>query len=145
MASEDVAAAQADDHVAQVEAADLPKLADHAVPSRPALRSASLLIIASLAVVYTLYFGKELLLPMTLALLFKLLLQAPMRFLTRRLRLPDPVAALAMILAVFGCVALVALTVSVPASGWVGKAPASLPVLQAGLTHEISPINAQVS
>jgi predicted PurR-regulated permease PerM len=142
VASEDVAVARADDHVAQVEAADLAKLADHAVPSRPALRSASLPIMASLAVVYTLYFGKELLLPMTLALLFKLLLQAPMRFLTRRLRLPDPVAALAMILAVFGCLALVALTVSVPASGWIGKAPASLAVLQEKLAVLRRPLEA---
>ena len=41
----------------------------------------------------TLYIGKELLLPITLALLFKLLLQAPMRLLTTRLRLPSPLAA----------------------------------------------------
>jgi hypothetical protein len=107
--------------VAEVGAGERPKRVDRNIAAPPALRSASLLIIALLAIVYTLYFGKELLLPITLALLFKLLLQAPMRFLTRRLRLPDPVAALVMILTVFGCIALVALTVSVPASGWVGE------------------------
>ena len=41
-----------------------------------------IVILTVLAVVFTLYFGKELLLPITLALLFKLLLQAPMRLLT---------------------------------------------------------------
>ena len=55
-----------------------------------------------------------------------LLLQAPMRLLTTRLRLPSPIAAVLVILALFGCVALMALAVSVPASDWIAKAPQSL-------------------
>src|SRR6188508_2853158 len=62
-------------------------------------RSVGVLILATLAIIYTLYVGQELLLPITLALLLKLLLRQPMRFLTRRLRLPDPIAALLVMLA----------------------------------------------
>ena len=41
--------------------------------------SAGILILAVLAIVYTLYFGKEILLPIALALVLKLLLQPMMR------------------------------------------------------------------
>ena len=50
--------------------------------------SAGILVLAVLAIVYTLYFGKEILLPVALALVLKLLLQPAMRFLHERLRLP---------------------------------------------------------
>jgi hypothetical protein len=50
--------------------------------------SAGILILAVLAIVYTLYFGKEILLPIALALVLKLLLQPVMRLLHERLRFP---------------------------------------------------------
>jgi predicted PurR-regulated permease PerM len=43
--------------------------------------SAGILILAVLAIVYTLYFGKEILLPIALALVLKLQLQPAMRLL----------------------------------------------------------------
>jgi hypothetical protein len=66
-----------------------------------------ILILAVLAVVYTLYFGKEILLPIALALVLKLLLQPAMRLLHERLRLPGALAALLLIIAVFGAIAAV--------------------------------------
>ena len=64
--------------------------------------SVGILILAVLAIVYTLYFGKEILLPIALALVLKLLLQPAMRLLHERLRLPGALAALLLIIAVFG-------------------------------------------
>ena len=94
------------------------------------LGSAGILILAALATVYTLYFGKEILLPIALALVLKLLLQPAMRLLHERLRLPGALAALLLIIAVFSAVAAVGFTISVPASGWIQKAPESLPLLK---------------
>jgi predicted PurR-regulated permease PerM len=113
------------------ESQDRPVLAHPADAGDPqTIRSASLLTLALLAVVYTLYVGIELLMPITLALLLNLLLQGPMRVLTTRLRLPNPVAALVVMLVLFGCVGLMVLAVSVPASAWITKAPESLSLLQ---------------
>ena len=94
-----------------------------------------------LAIVYTLYFGKEILLPIALALVLKLLLQPAMRLLHERLRLPGPLAALVLIIAVFGAIAAVGFTISVPASGWIRKAPESLPLLKEKLAILRQPLD----
>src|SRR4051794_2609327 len=125
-----MAAARTEEKPSGVGAGERFRPGDAVLPTPPGLPSSSVQILALLAIVYTLYLAKEILLPITLALLFKLLLQRPMRLLTRRLRLPQPIAALLIILAVFGCIGLVALTISVPASGWIRKAPESVKVLQ---------------
>lgn len=130
-----------DSDLAAVAAEDAPPV----IGSRPtpqSVRSASLLTLALLASLYTLYFAKELLLPVTLALLFMLLLQAPMRLLTTRLRLPGPLAAALVILALFGCVGLMALAVSIPASDWIAKAPQTFAVLQEKLAFLKQPLAA---
>src|SRR5690348_17473324 len=87
-------------------------------------------MLAVLAIVYTLYFGKEILLPIALALVLKLLLQPVMRLLHERFRLPGALSALLLITAVFGAIAAVGFTISVPASGWIQKAPEGLPLLK---------------
>src|SRR4051794_12564825 len=125
-----MAAAQTDEKLSGAVPSKRPAPSDAILPAPTGLPSSSLQILALLAIVFTLYLGKEILLPITLALLFKLLLQRPMQLLTRRLRLPPAIAALIVILSVFGCIGLVALTISVPASGWIQKAPESLAVLQ---------------
>jgi predicted PurR-regulated permease PerM len=114
----------------------------HEVAITASPRSVGVVILATLAIIYTLYFGQEILLPITLALLLKLLLRKPMRFLTRRLRLPDSLAALLVLLALFGLVALVSLTVSVPASGWISRAPEGLVLLREKLAVLRHPIEA---
>lgn len=111
-------------------------------PSPPSVQTIGIMILTVLAVIFTLYLGKEIALPIALALVFKLLLQAPMRWLVRRLRLPDALAALVLILAVFGTIGLGALTISVPASGWIQKAPESLPLLKEKLALLRHPIEA---
>ena len=130
-----------DSDLAEVAATETPPVVGTR-PSPQSVRSASLLTLALLACIYTLYFAKELLLPVTLALLFMLLLQAPMRLLTTRLRLPSPLAAALVILALFGCVGLMALAVSIPASDWIAKAPQTFAVLQEKLAFLKQPLAA---
>ena len=52
------------------------------------VRSIGTLILTILAIVYTLYFGKEVLLPLALAIILKLLLGPAMRLLHERVHLP---------------------------------------------------------
>ena len=83
--------------------------------------------LAILAVLYTLYFASAIILPFVLAIVLYLLLSPVMRLLTRRLRLPKPLAALLLILLLFVVVGGVAAAISVPASEWVARAPQALP------------------
>ena len=132
--------APAQDRQAGAPSGAVPVARDATIPRHP--RSVGILTLAVLAVVFTLHLGRELLLPVTLALVLKLLLQPAVRLLTRRLRLPATAAALLVILAVFGTVGLVILAVSVPASGWIRRAPASLPLLREKLAILRQPIDA---
>lgn len=101
-----------------------------AMAKRYGMASGGILVISALAVIYTLYVGREVLLPLALAIVLKLLLQPAMRLFQERLRFPGPLAALLLIIAVLGAIAMVAFTISVPASGWIEKAPQSLPLLK---------------
>ena len=104
--------------------------------------STCLLLLSVLATFYTLYFASDIVLPFVLAGVLNLLLSGPMRFLHQRLRIPKPLAALFLILALFGVVAGIGAAISVPASGWISKAPQSLPALQAKLAFLHGPIQA---
>src|SRR6202011_1156525 len=85
--------------------------------------------------------GKEILLPIALALVLKLLLQPTIRFWREWLRLPGALAALLLIIAVFGAITAVGFTISVPASGWIQKAPESLPLLKKKLAILRQPLD----
>ncbi|MCQ8239369.1 AI-2E family transporter [Rhizosaccharibacter radicis] len=104
--------------------------------------SACLLVLTVLAVFYTLYFTSEIVLPFVLAMVLNLLLSAPMRLLHGRLRLPKPLAAVLLIALLFGAVGAVGAAISVPASGWISRAPQSLPALQHKLSFLQAPIRA---
>ncbi|WP_408885648.1 AI-2E family transporter [Komagataeibacter xylinus] len=98
--------------------------------SRIDTRTACLLLLSVLAVFYTLYFASAIILPMILALVVNLLLSSPLRFLHTRLHLPKPLAALCLILCVFGMVGAVGTAISVPATGWLERAPEAINTLQ---------------
>ena len=102
--------------------------------------SASLVIIAILGVLYTLYLAQEIVLPFVLAGVLNLLLQPAKRFLTNRLKFPSALASLLLIFALFTVVAGVAAGISVPASNWIGRAPEALPKLQEKLGPLRGPI-----
>jgi predicted PurR-regulated permease PerM len=104
--------------------------------------SACLLLLSILATFYTLYFASDIVLPFVLAGVLNLLLSGPMRFLHHRLHIPKPLAALVLILGLFGVVGGIGAAISVPATGWISKAPQSLPALQAKLAFLHGPIKA---
>ena len=78
---------------------------------------------------YTMYFTREILIPIFFAFVLNLLLQPIMRFLTR-LHVPRAIAALLMILIFFGVVGGVGASIASPAAEWIAKAPESMTRLE---------------
>ena len=97
--------------------------------------------LAVLAVLYTLYFAASIILPFVLAIVLFLLLSPVMRVLTKRAHLPRTLGALLLILLVFAAIGGVGAAISVPASGWIAKAPESLPTLEKKLSFLKEPIH----
>jgi len=93
-------------------------------------RSISLVILATLAVLYTLHAAAELALPLVLALVLNLLLEPLKRLLSGRLRLPAALASVLLILALFSLIGAIAAAISLPASTWLRRAPDALPRLE---------------
>nr|WP_294914132.1 AI-2E family transporter [uncultured Neokomagataea sp.] len=106
------------------------------------VRDMCLIVLAVLAVFYSLYFTAPILLPFVFAIVLNLLMLAPMRFMTQKLHLPRHLAALLLIFAMFGLVGGVATTISVPAAGWLSRVPQALPALQQKMALLRGPIDA---
>jgi predicted PurR-regulated permease PerM len=87
----------------------------------PALAVTGLFVLASF---YTLYFCRSLLLPLVLAGLLSLLLSPAVRGL-KRLRIPEPLGAGLVLLAVLGSVGFGIYQLSGPAADWIQRAPQS--------------------
>src|SRR5947209_1454719 len=92
--------------------------------------SAGVVILAVLALIGALYIGKEVALPIALAIVLKLLLQPVLDFLCSYLRLPTALGALILICGLFEAIGAVAFAVSGPASGWIRKAQQVVPALK---------------
>jgi predicted PurR-regulated permease PerM len=93
------------------------------------LQSLLLLGLFILALFYTLYFASAIVLPITAALVLNLLLQTPMRALTK-LHVPKVIAAMFMIFVFLGGLGGLGFTLSGPAAGWISKAPESISRLE---------------
>jgi predicted PurR-regulated permease PerM len=104
------------------------------------VRDVTLVILTILAVLYTLYFAASIILPFVLALVLGLLLGPPVEFLNRRLKVPRMLSALFAILMLFSVIGAIGYAISVPATGWIAKAPQSLPTLEAKLSFLRRPI-----
>src|ERR1043165_762086 len=103
--------------------------------------STGVLILTVLALVGALYFAKEVVLPIALAIVLKLLLQPILDFLCNRLHLPTALGALILVCGLFAAIGAVAFSVSGPASGWIEKAPQVLPTLKEKLVVLRQPID----
>jgi predicted PurR-regulated permease PerM len=103
------------------------------------LRTMLLLGIFVLLSFYTLYFAREILIPIIFAFVLNLLLQPAMRVLTR-LRVARMIAALTMILVFFGAVVGIGVSISSPAADWIARAPASLTRLEHRLSFLKKPL-----
>jgi predicted PurR-regulated permease PerM len=105
------------------------------------VRNVALVTITVLAVFYTLYFAAEIVLPLLFALVLNLLLQPPKRLLHERLHIPAALTALLLIAALFCVIAAIVTLISVPASGWIARAPQSLPTLEHRFAYLSEPID----
>jgi hypothetical protein len=85
-----------------------------------------------LGMLYTLYFAKSFLLPITIATLLNFLLSPAVRGL-KRLRLPEPVGAALVVLGLLGLSGVGAYEIAGPAQEWLAKGPASLSQARAKL------------
>lgn len=99
-----------------------------------------LVILLGLAVMYTLYFAQDVLLPVFLAFLLSLLLRTPTRAL-HRLRLPEPLAAAAVVLIMVAGIGAVVASVSDPAINWLNRAP----TLMADLRDKLQDLEREIA
>ena len=94
----------------------------------------------ALALLAAVYVAAEIVLPLVLAVVLKLLLQPVMRLL-ERWHVPRIMAALLLILAVFGTIVGLGAALAGPASTWAAKLPEGIPRLQERLSFLQAPIN----
>jgi predicted PurR-regulated permease PerM len=92
-----------------------------------------------LALLYTIYFARPVLLPLTLGLILDFLFRPAVRGL-KRWRIPEPAGAALVILGVFAAFAVGIYTLSGPAADWLAKAPRSLPQIEARLQKVLRPV-----
>ena len=93
-----------------------------------------------LALLATAYVASEIVLPLVFAIILKLLLQPAMRILGR-LHVPRILAALLLILALFGTIVGLGTAISGPAGTWAAKLPEGIPRLQERLSFMREPID----
>ena len=94
-----------------------------------------------LAVLAGCYVAAEIVLPVVLAFVLKLVLQPAMRAL-ERIHVPHVIAAVLIILVLFGTLGGMGAALSGPASGWAQKLPSGIPKLQQRLSFLSRPIAA---
>jgi predicted PurR-regulated permease PerM len=88
--------------------------------------SLSLAILALLAVVYTLYFGRSFFLPIFFAVELNFLLSPAIRWARRKLHIPAPLSSAVLILALAGGLGAGVYELATPAQRWLATAPATL-------------------
>ena len=93
-----------------------------------------------LALVATAYVASEIVLPLVFAIILKLLLQPALRI-SERLRVPRILAALLLIIALFGTTVGLGTAISGPAGTWAAKLPEGIPRLQERLSFMREPID----
>ena len=109
------------------------------LPSDPVV--VLLAILVGLAILCIAYAAAEIVLPIVLALVLKLLFQPAMRLL-EKLHLPRSLCAFILILFVFGAIVGIGTAISGPATEWAAKLPEGIPRLQARLKFLNQPVEA---
>jgi predicted PurR-regulated permease PerM len=107
------------------------------LPSDPKVTFLGALFI--LALLAAAYVASEIVLPLVFAIILKLLLQPALRILGR-LHVPRILAALLLIVALFGTIVGLGAAISGPASTWANKLPEGIPRLQERLSIMREPI-----
>lgn len=106
----------------------------------PQARSAALVILSILALLYTLYFARGFLIPITVAILLDFLFSPVIRLL-KRARIPPPVGAFLIIAGIVGVMALGVYGLATPVQSWVEKTPQALNSAQRKLRGLVRSIN----
>ncbi len=96
-----------------------------ALPDHDRLRVVSLAILAGVAAMGALYFGRDFFVPIAIALLFNALLRPVVRRL-ERVGLPSAAGAAIVVLGFLGIVVGAGFALSAPAQSWLAEAPKSL-------------------
>jgi predicted PurR-regulated permease PerM len=109
-------------------------------PPKRALFSLAIYGLLTLALLYTLYFAKSLLMPILVAMLFSLLL-SPLVSLLKRLYIPRSLSAILLIAMIGGPMTLLSIELAGPAQKWMEQ----LPKLSAQLTEELDNISHAIS
>jgi predicted PurR-regulated permease PerM len=93
-------------------------------------RTISVYVVAVVLAVYGLYASKDVLLPLVLAVVLKLLFQPLVHLLSNRVFLPNVLGALAVVIALLATISGLAVAISGPASTWIEKAPQVVPAVK---------------
>lgn len=104
------------------------------------LRTFLLAGLLALAVVYTLYFARAFFLPVAVALLLDFLFTPVVRWIKRRLRLPEAVGAALLMLALVGTAGFAIYRLAAPAASWVENAPESMQKVRTRLERLKAPV-----
>ena len=115
----------------------LPAAEPPGLPTDPVV--VCLVVLLTLALLTVAYVAADIILPIVLALVLKLLFQPVMRLL-EKLGVPRSIAALLLILAVFGAIVGIGAAASGPATTWAGKLPEGILRLQERLRFLDEPI-----
>lgn len=118
-----------------------PEMAGEKGPFRSDPRLAVQTCLLVLAVLTVCYFASDIILPIVLAVVLKLLFQPAMRLL-EQLHVPRSLAALMLILTVFGVIVGVGAALSGPATAWGEKLPGGVQRLEERLKFLSQPIGA---
>ena len=121
-----------------VEQPDIHKLGE-ALRDRIEVRSVAITGLFVLATLYTLYFARAFLLPITLAVLLDFLLSPVIRAL-KRLRVPEPLGAALVVASLLGALGAGVYGLSDPARVWMSKAPQSIARVQGRLRELRRPV-----
>jgi predicted PurR-regulated permease PerM len=120
---------------------DLQKTEDAVADHRH--RSTAITILALLALLYTLYFARDFLIPIVYAVLLNFLLSPAIRAFAR-LRIPPPLSAAVVVLALLGALGGATYALAGPAQRWATTAPQTVSRAEMKLRHLIRPVQ-QVS
>ena len=101
--------------------------------------SMALTVLAILALLYTLYFARDFLLPIVIALLLDLLFSPVVRALTR-VGIGAPLGAAIVVVGLLGLVTLGVYELSTPVQRWVGEAPKTLETAETRLRKWLKPL-----
>lgn len=102
-------------------------------------RSLGLTVLSILALLYTLYFARDFLLPIVIALLLDLLFSPVVRALTR-VGLSAPLGAAVVVLGLLAIVSFTAYELSTPVQRWTTEAPKTLQTAETRLRKLLTPL-----